>query len=129
MLIKTAVALTALASSTLAYTHGHHHDHHHHTHGRPYEIPTHESYYPSSKSHFAPAIAIAPAFPQQRVRTRPLCDSAKAYFRSTGSPTLIQCAAIACAPGQTREFTRRALMQCDALEKSAERHRGNVRGW
>ncbi|RKO85404.1 hypothetical protein BDK51DRAFT_32446 [Blyttiomyces helicus] len=48
------------------------------------------------------------------------CEVDFPYFHSTGSPTLIQCAKIACADGQSPEYVQRALYQCHALETQAK---------
>ncbi|RKO89141.1 hypothetical protein BDK51DRAFT_40081 [Blyttiomyces helicus] len=52
------------------------------------------------------------------------CDSEFPYFHSTGSPTLIQCAKIACVGGQSPEYVQRALYQCHALETQAKAANG-----
>ncbi|KAI8910162.1 hypothetical protein EDD86DRAFT_134654 [Gorgonomyces haynaldii] len=59
------------------------------------------------------------------------CESSFSYFKSTHSPTLIQCAKIACAPGQTKHYVQRALYQCYALEKQAKATNGGhlPKGW
>ncbi|RKO85451.1 hypothetical protein BDK51DRAFT_31091 [Blyttiomyces helicus] len=48
------------------------------------------------------------------------CESDFPHFHSTSSPTLIQCAKIACADGQPPEYVQRALYQCHALETQAK---------
>ncbi|KAJ3167336.1 hypothetical protein HDU88_002256 [Geranomyces variabilis] len=59
------------------------------------------------------------------------CSKAAQHFKSTHSPTLIQCVSIACAPGQSKAYTARALYQCAALESSAKANNGGVlpKGW
>ncbi|RKO85980.1 hypothetical protein BDK51DRAFT_32010 [Blyttiomyces helicus] len=52
------------------------------------------------------------------------CEADFPYFHSTGSPTLIQCAKIACADGQSPEYVHRALHQCHALETQAKATNG-----
>ena len=51
----------------------------------------------------------------QRWNINPMSN--KFYFQSTKSPTLIQCISIACAPGQTWQYTERAIHQRYALEQ------------
>ncbi|KAJ3182423.1 hypothetical protein HDU87_008587 [Geranomyces variabilis] len=48
------------------------------------------------------------------------CQSALSFFKDTGSPTLAQCAQIACDPRQSADYTSRALYQCYALMQSAK---------
>ncbi|KAJ3152199.1 hypothetical protein HDU89_001418 [Geranomyces variabilis] len=48
------------------------------------------------------------------------CKSALSFFKHTGSPTLKQCAEIACDPHQSADYTARALYQCYALMESAK---------
>ncbi|KAI8915707.1 hypothetical protein EDD86DRAFT_196673 [Gorgonomyces haynaldii] len=59
------------------------------------------------------------------------CDKDLSYFERTRSPTLIQCVKIACAPGQTKHFVERALIQCHALEEQARATNGGKlpSGW
>ena len=59
------------------------------------------------------------------------CAKDGKYFQSNGSPTLKQCAAIACAPGQSHAYVQRALYQCYALEKQAKATDGGKlpQGW
>ncbi|KAJ3174813.1 hypothetical protein HDU87_006931 [Geranomyces variabilis] len=59
------------------------------------------------------------------------CSEATRHFKSTRSPTLIQCVSIACAPGQSKAYTARALYQCAALESSAKANNGGSlpKGW
>ncbi|KAJ3036217.1 hypothetical protein HDV00_002971 [Rhizophlyctis rosea] len=46
------------------------------------------------------------------------CRSAVEFFGSTGSPTLKKCIDIVCgAPGQTDEYRKRGIEQCDALKR------------
>lgn len=52
------------------------------------------------------------------------CAKDAEYFFTTGSMTLKQCAAIACEPGQVREYVQIGLGQCYSLEKSAKQANG-----
>ncbi|KAJ3033454.1 hypothetical protein HDV00_006337 [Rhizophlyctis rosea] len=57
------------------------------------------------------------------------CYSAHVHAYRVGSPTLYQCAAIACARGQTPEYRYDTLRQCEALEDEARKGGGDLRGW
>ncbi|KAL2919635.1 hypothetical protein HK105_200548 [Polyrhizophydium stewartii] len=52
------------------------------------------------------------------------CAVAREHFRQTGSPTLMQCIEIACAPGQTSEYRTIAVDRCYILEDEARRNNG-----
>ncbi|KAL2919621.1 hypothetical protein HK105_200533 [Polyrhizophydium stewartii] len=52
------------------------------------------------------------------------CAAAREHFRQTGSPTLMQCIEIACAPGQTSEYRTIAVDRCYILEDEARRNNG-----
>lgn len=55
------------------------------------------------------------------------CGESLKYFTTTGSPTLVQCASIACAPGQTAEYTGEAISRCYELEKmQRDQHNGKL---
>ncbi|RKO85518.1 hypothetical protein BDK51DRAFT_40669 [Blyttiomyces helicus] len=95
-----------------------------------YQQPAYNSYpIPSYKSYQRPSPRTTLTVPQRRATLpRPTLLPTAAPTpaiqpRPTSSPLrapLIQCASIACTPGQTPEYTQRALYQCYALESQAK---------
>ncbi|RKO89517.1 hypothetical protein BDK51DRAFT_28089 [Blyttiomyces helicus] len=86
--------------------------------------------YQAPSSGYSPSYG-TPSYGTPSYSSSDSCDSAFPYFHSTGSPTPIQCAKIACAPGQTFEYVQRALHQCHALETQAKTTNGGYlpSGW
>ncbi|KAI8917891.1 hypothetical protein DFJ77DRAFT_323389 [Powellomyces hirtus] len=90
-----------------------------------YEEPTYEEPTYEEPNYEEPTYEAAPykALTSEHHNNKaPDCSAAKHHFKSTGSPTLIQCAEIACEPSQSHKYINRALFQCHAMEKAARRN-------